>query len=72
MKLQVGDLFAECPYCGGTEFVARDEDGPELICAQCDGRASRQVVLERVGDTAAAQARAGLARLKDEARRRKR
>lgn len=73
MKLRVGNLFAECPYCGSTEFLpAEDEDSRELNCAQCGGYASRQVVLERVGDAATELARAGLARLKNERRNRKR
>jgi transcription initiation factor TFIIIB Brf1 subunit/transcription initiation factor TFIIB len=72
MKLRVGDLYAECPYCGSTDFVARDDESRELVCAQCDGYSSRQLLLERIGDTAAQQARASLIRLKNERRKKQR
>lgn len=55
MQFKLGDRFARCPYCGGTEFVA--PEGPatpsrELACAQCGGFASRKLVLEHLRDEA--------------------
>jgi hypothetical protein len=71
MKLRVGDLFAQCPYCGGDEFLSPEGENRELVCANCDGHASRQVILERLGDAAAARARESLVRLKEQRRSKK-
>jgi hypothetical protein len=71
MKLGIGDLYAECPYCGSTEFAAHEEQSRELMCIQCEGYASRRLLLERLGDAAAMQARASLDRLKEELRKKK-
>jgi hypothetical protein len=71
MKLRLGDLFAQCPYCGNDEFLPLEGENRELVCANCDGHASRQVILERVGDAAAARARESLVRLNAERRSKK-
>ena len=71
MKLRVGTLYAQCPYCGSTEFAAHDDQSREVMCAECDGYTSRQLLLEQIGDAAAMQARASLDRLKQERRKKK-
>ena len=50
MQVRIGERYARCPYCGGTEFVlSEDSCRPpvELACAHCGGVASRKVLLER-------------------------
>lgn len=69
MKVSVGNYAVKCPYCGNTDFAP--SDGPlaeqqELVCAQCGGYASRKILLERVGDEAALDARRARDRLKKE------
>lgn len=71
MKLRVGELYAQCPYCGSTDFLPHDAKGRELVCAACEGHASRQVLLDRLGDSAAELARASLSRLAEERRRKR-
>jgi transcription initiation factor TFIIIB Brf1 subunit/transcription initiation factor TFIIB len=68
MKLRVGNLLAQCPYCGSAEFAEPADEDRDLVCADCGGRASRQVVLDRLGDHASELARDTLARLKQERR----
>lgn len=73
MKVRLGDLLAECPYCGSTDFEAGDDsnEAPELRCARCDGYASRNVVLERLADKAGELGRLTLARMSEERRRKR-
>jgi hypothetical protein len=71
MKLRVGELYAQCPYCGNTDFLPHDADGREVVCAACEGHASRLVLLERLGDSAAELARISLSRLAEERRRKR-
>lgn len=55
MRLSVGERYARCPYCGGTEFLEAEPSATpplELACAQCGGFASRKIVLESPGDEA--------------------
>lgn len=70
MRIQVGDQFACCPYCGGLEFQPPPdaEELLELECAACGGHASRKIVLERLGDEAMERARASLEQLKKDRR----
>jgi hypothetical protein len=68
MKLRVGDLFAQCPYCGSAEFAEPADEDRDLVCAACGGHASRQVVLDHLGDHASALARDTLARLRQQQR----
>jgi len=74
MEVRLGDLVGECPYCGSTEFVAPDDEGPgggEVTCAQCGGSASRAVVLELVAERAAYLGALTLSRLRRERARKK-
>lgn len=67
MKVQIGNYFAKCPYCSSEDFVpdARGESEPiELTCASCGGAASRRLLLEGIGDEAAAAGRESLERMK--------
>jgi len=67
MKISVGDYFAKCPYCGSMEFLPGDDPASEpheLACADCGGYASRQVVLDRIGDEATLRAEEALDRLR--------
>lgn len=71
MQVRLGDLFAECPYCSSTEFLApqeADEDARQLVCATCGGYASRVVVLENLAEKAGELGSLMLARLKEERR----
>ena len=55
MRFKLGDRFARCPYCEGTEFMAPEGSGTpprELACAQCGGFVSRKLVLEHLRDEA--------------------
>lgn len=70
MRLRLGRLSAECPYCGSKDFAASDEDAREVVCASCGGYASRAVVLERLAERVAELGRLTLARLSAERRRR--
>src|SRR5690606_37476578 len=71
MKVRLGELLAECPYCGSTDFAGGDDanEARELRCARCDGYASRKVVLETLADKAGELGRLTLARLSEERRR---
>lgn len=67
MRVPLGELFAECPYCGSLDFVAEDGGQPsELACARCGGRASRLVILERLAQRAGELGALALERMKAE------
>lgn len=71
MHVRLGELFAECPYCGGRNFVAPEAGGEEpgeLACEGCGGYASRDVILERLAERVGELGALTLERLKAERR----
>ncbi|HZM35344.1 MAG TPA: hypothetical protein VFC18_12730 [Burkholderiales bacterium] len=66
MRVPLGDLFAECPYCGSLDFLEDGAQSSELACARCGGFASRQVILERLAQQAGELGALTLERMKAE------
>jgi hypothetical protein len=66
--INIGDIAADCPQCGGAEFQA-PSDGPlrlttELKCTACGGNVKYLLLLDRIGEEAMRRANKSLDELR--------
>jgi len=66
--ITIGDIAAECPQCGGTDFETLS-DGPlrlatELRCTGCGEHVKYLLLLDHIGEEAMRRANRALGELK--------
>jgi hypothetical protein len=56
MRVSIGDITAECPHCGATEFEPQSAGAlhlaTEMKCAGCGAKTRYLALLDRIGEEA--------------------